>query len=349
MKRNIVVTCIGIILLAILTGCGRNESTISKEYDFGVVYTSTVNKESNISTYTDSGDYVETAKINVGGVNLANFSKRTITNKDKVYYTMPVLGNKSQDFIIELNKKDLSYSKIQNCNKRSVTSFDVDDTYAYLGVSSLSETNLSKVKIDNNNVENQISIEGQCIYLFEDNDYIYTFNVINNDTLNYINLFQLNKSDFSVVNTIKIDNSLFITDAIIKDNTIYALINRDGVDVLSNIMVKIHLDSQEVENVEIPFNNLNTLYAVDNYLYIIEGSYTNSEITQNRVCRFDINTKDIQTFNAENQHTLTVMNNNKLYSTDGINMYIYDVKNGFTLLSNFELKTDKDMVLSAIF
>ncbi|MDU5262266.1 MAG: hypothetical protein E6176_07545 [Clostridium celatum] len=255
----------------------------------------------------------------------------------------------NQDFIIELNKKDLSYSKIQNCNKRSVTSFDVDDTYAYLGVSSLSETNLSKVKIDNKNVENQISIEGQCIYLLEDSDYIYTFNVINNDTLNYINLFQLNKSDFSVVNTIKIDNSLFITDAIIKYNTIYALINRDGVDALSNIMVKIHLDSQEVENVEIPFNNLNNLYAVDNYLYIIEGSYTNSEITQNRVCRFDINTKDIQTFNTENQHTLTVMKNNKLYSTDGINMYIYDVKNGFNLLSNFELKTDKDMVLSAIF
>ena len=88
-------------------------------------------------------------------------------------------------------------------------------------------------------------------YLSKDSVYIYlrimiiyTFNVINNDTLNYINLFQLNKADFSVVNTIKIDNSLFITDAIIKDNTIYALINRDGVDVLSNIMVKIHLDSQ---------------------------------------------------------------------------------------------------------
>ncbi|MDU4884736.1 hypothetical protein [uncultured Clostridium sp.] len=349
MKRKIAISCIGIILLTILTGCVRKETTISKEYDLGVVYTSTVNEESNISTYTDLGNYVETAKLNVGGVNLANFSKRTITNKDKVYYTMPVLGNKSQDFIIELNKKDLSYSKIQNCNKRSVTSFDVDDTYAYLGVSSLSETNLSKVKIDNKNVENQISIEGQCIYLLEDSDYIYTFNVINNDTLNYINLFQLNKSDFSVVNTIKIDNSLFITDAIIKYNTIYALINRDGVDALSNIMVKIHLDSQEVENVEIPFNNLNNLYAVDNYLYIIEGSYTNSEITQNRVCRFDINTKDIQTFNTENQHTLTVMKNNKLYSTDGINMYIYDVKNGFNLLSNFELKTDKDMVLSAIF
>ena len=98
-----------------------------------------------------------------------------------------------------------------------------------------------------------------------------------------------------------------------------------------------------------PFNNLNTLYAVDNYLYIIEGSYTNSEITQNRVCRFDINTKDMQTFSTENQHTLTVMKDNKLYSTDRINMYIYDVKNDFNLLTNFELKTDKDMVLSAIF
>lgn len=349
MKRNIVVTCIGIMLLTILTGCGRKESTISKEYDFGVVYTSTVNEESNISTYTDSGDYVETAKINVGGVNLANFSKRTITNKDKVYYTMPVLGNKSQDFIIELNKKDLSYSKIQNCDKRGATSFDVDDTYAYLGISSLSETNLSKVKIDNNNAENQISIEGQCIYLFEDNDYIYTFNVINNDTLNYINLFQLNKSDFSVVNTIKIDNSLFITDAIIKNNILYALINRDGTDDLSNIMVSIDLESKEIESIEMPFNNLNNMYSIDNYLYIIEGSYTNSEITQNRVCRFDINTKDIQVFNTKNPHTLTVINNDKLYSTDGANMYIYDIKNGFNLLNNFELIIDEDMVLSAIF
>ena len=45
------------------------------------------------------------------------------------------------------------------------------------------------------------------------------------------------------------------------------------------------------------------------------------------------------------------MNEDKLYSTDGLNMYIYDVKNNFDLVDSFELLADeeKDMVVVDIF
>ena len=136
---------VSIISIVGFTGCTSKIQTTNTPYDVAIVYTSISKEKSEITTYNQSGQQKDSVKLNVGGINLANFYKPAISTGEMVYFTMPVLGNKTQDFIIEVNKNDLSYRKIHSLDKRGITSFDADSNYAFLSVSDIENSTVRKI------------------------------------------------------------------------------------------------------------------------------------------------------------------------------------------------------------
>lgn len=344
MRKTISMLLIPLLSSILFLGCS-NKNIASEDYDIGVVYTSNTKKSSTIQTFNESGEFAGKGKLKVGGINLANFYKKPIKCNDKIYYTMPVLGNKSQDFMIEINQNDLSYKKINNVNKQGITSFSVNERDAYLSISDLTSTNLTKVDLSNTNKTTQAVIEGSCKLTILNGKNLYLFNNIEDSK---IRIYEVNIDDLSILNYTDIEDATFITDAVISNNTMYLLINRDGEDELSDRMVALNLESKKFEEIILPFKNLSDIYIQDKYLYVIEQDYLGIEETKNRVAKININTHEIQEFKTSNKHVATDLINNKLYSTDGNKVYIYNTNN-LELIRSFNLPEQKNEFVVSIF
>lgn len=357
MKKKFFITKLGIslffIIALILFGSlllknNNNKKDTNKNYKYGVIYTSIEKDKSTIVKYDSTGSYINNEEIKVGGITLASFLKFGVNNNDKIYFPAPILGNKPQNFILEINKKNLNYKKIEDKNIKTPTFFSIDDRFAYLSVSSLDTTILSKTDLATNTTAISKELQGQGLFSIENENKLYLASIIHNEKeVPFARIYTLDKSNLNILNTIDINDVLFLTDLIINNNSMYIAINRDGNDALSNNIIKLNLLTNEINEIKIPFHNLNKLYIVNDDLFITQYNY-NGEKTENKIAKINLLTNDIKVFNTENEHISTYIYDNFLYSSDGEFIYIYDLEK-FNLINKFKLKKLDDEIFVSFF
>lgn len=314
----------------------KNNIHFAKDYKYGVIHTSIKNDSSTISIYDSNGAYIDNKKINIGGISLASFLQYGISNNDKFYLPSPVLANKGQNFILEIDKQNLNYRKIGNKDTKTPTFFSVDDNFAYLSVS-LNTTTVSKVDLSNNNTVISTELEGSGHFSIEKYDKIYLATVIDNQrNLPFSRIYTLDKSNLNILNKIDINNVQFIQDMLIYNNSLYILIYSDSTG-LSNRLVEINLENNLINEISIPFKYLKKLYAYDNNLLIIQGDPNFREQTENKIARINLDNNNLEVFETSNIHSSTYIDNEFLYSSEGNFIYIYNLSD-FKLLNKFKIK-----------
>ena len=125
-KKTTKLSLLTVFILVTLISCGKKEVL---EYEYGVVYTSVSTNQSRIDTYNKNNEYLETHKIGVGGLTFGAFMRNHIDQEDNIYYTSSTFVNTSRDFIVDIDKNNLTAKKI-NIKGSSPTVFAIDDEYA---------------------------------------------------------------------------------------------------------------------------------------------------------------------------------------------------------------------------
>ncbi|GAA0697012.1 hypothetical protein GCM10008904_01300 [Paraclostridium ghonii] len=326
-----------IFSLLIFTGC--SDSKVSKsEYKYGVIYSSIDSNKSKLYTYDNDGKYVSNKDIDAGGITLSSFMKFGVNVGDYIYYGCPISENKGNNYILQLNTNTLEDKKIKS-DKITPTHFSVNDKYAYSGLSTLTTTYLSKTDLNKNEVLNSTEIQGQGIFMTQDDKNLYAITIIH-DLNPHGKVYILDKDNFKVSKTIDLPDLTFIIDAKIIDNNMYILPNRDGKDNLSNKLIKLNLNDFSINTIDLPFDNLFKLHSDDNNLYVVEASYNGYE-TKNRIAKINLQNMKIDVFNSKNNNQTSYIVKDEFISSDGEKIYIYDTKN-FKLIKEFKLDKVKD-------
>lgn len=329
-----------------ISGCA-DSNTLSQDYKFGVLYSSN-DDNSVLSTYSSDGEHIYDKKIEVGGITFASFMAFGEQVNNYMYYPCPVYNNQGNDYVLQLNTDTLETSKISSEEYITPTFFSVDEKYLYSGSSSLEETYLSKTKLDTNDVEKTLELEGQGIFCVNDQKKLYVISIIHSDTDDSFGKISIiDKSNFTLLDSIDIEDLSFTSDAKLINNTLYILKTRDGKDNLSNNMIKVDLDNKTIKTNNLPFDNLFKIHTKDNYMYVVEANY-NGNNTNNKIAKINLENMKIKNFVADNKHISSCIQEDNFISCDGENVYIYDLEN-FVLVNSFNIKQIDNQVFVSLY
>ena len=347
--RTTLLTLITIFMLCTFISCSKKSTTID-EYKYGIIFSSISAKKSIISTYSSEGNHLSDNEINMGGLNLASFIRQGIKENNDIFFACPVIGNTSYNYILKLDTTTMESENIVSEDGITPTFFSVDNDFAYAGNSSLSETYLSKTNLNNNKVELFVKLDGQGILCVNDNINLYVISIVHDESDtkdSSAKLYILNKEDLSIINEKDIPNISYISDAKVGNEKLYAMVNRDGSDNLSNTLLEIDLKDLSINTIKLPISESMQLHLFDNSLYIVESDFHFNE-TKKRIAKLDLSSMDVSVFNTNNEHLSTIISGNKFVSCDGNDVYIYDIDN-FQLLETFPIDTPNNMLFISIY
>lgn len=296
-----------------------NKSDIDK-YEYGLLYTS--NSGSVVYLYDSHGNYLYEKKIRVSGITFGSFMKNGKEVNDKLYYSAPIAGIRQQDFIVELDKNNLSLKKIKTTGIPP-TFFSADEKYTYGGAASYSNSPIIKTDIEKNEVVATSELEGQGANMFEDGNelYVFTTNDEGSSKSTTGNLYILDKSNLKILNKISVDDINFSRDMAKVNNYMYILVTTDGSDNRSNKVKRINLEDGSIKDFDLQFKYLSKIH---------------------------INNDDIEYFNAEGNIISSIIADNKFISSDGEKVYIHNLSD-FKLEKEFNVKQYDDKVFVSIF
>lgn len=316
-----------------------------KEYEYGLLYTS--NSGSVLSLYDNHGNYLDEKKFNVSGLTFGSFMKNGKEVKNKLYYSAPVAGIKQQDFIVEIDKNNLSLKKI-NTTGIPPTFFSADEKYIYGGAASYSNSPIVKIDIETNEVVATSELEGQGVNMFDGGNelYVFTTNDESSSKSTTGNLYTLDKSSLKILNKIIVEDISFTKDIAKVNNYIYILVTYDGLDNMSNKVRRINLEDASIKDFDLPFKNLSKIHVNNDDIYIVESHLHREEVCNN-IAKIDTKTEDIKYFNAEGNIISSIITDNKFISSDGEKVYIHNLSN-FKLEKEFYVKQYGDKVFVSI-
>ncbi|MDI2882283.1 hypothetical protein QJL30_10315 [Clostridioides difficile] len=333
------------LLIIIITACSKSDD---EEYKYATINTSMENS-SVISLYDSEGNYKGNKKIKYGGIILTGFKTTGDDTKENIYYTAPATNNKSNDFVLQINKDTLKPKTIISSKGNNPTFFVSDQKNIYSGSSSPDEVFLSKTNLKSNEILKSTIFKnlGVGIVLVEKNEKVYLISFKEVSSTYKLILSVINKENLSIEKTIDISDGSYATSAKIINNNLYILKNRDGNDMLSNKIIRVNLDDYSSKIIELPFDNLSQILADENYLYITESSSL-GETTQHRVARLNIDSLEINQYDTENEHISSCINKDEFLSSNGEEIYIYNLSD-FKLKKSIKLKKYENKTFVSFF
>ncbi len=307
-----------------MQGCTSEETDNLINYKYATIHTDMF-EDSEIYLYDEDGIFLSKKNINYSGITYSAFMESPISINNKIYFANPQSGYRTNTFILELDKRTLKFNEISNERKIPPTVWTVDEEFAYMAGGSIDYSEIVKINIATGEEIAYKTYDGQTPFILENDDtlYLLTINYTNqNDTYGNINI--INKKDLSIIDTIKIDDITFSNDMIIIDNTLYLLKMYDGNDMLSNELIKIDLETKEVEQISMPFNTLKNMHIYKDNIYITQGD-TNNEPTSRKIAKYNLNGSEIEVFTTEIENYVSYIYEDRFITSDGEIIQIYNI------------------------
>lgn len=336
------------LIILVISGCSNSKDISIDKIDFnktdiGVIETSTFNNTSYLNLYNSDGKKTKENSINCTDVNSGFFSPITYNNK---VYTNSIGGysNRSNKVVeFDLNKNKYSTYEIDY----GVFSVAANDEYIFTSSSPPKGSIITKYNIKKKSVAGTLTVPGLVqhinitrglLYAFSDSDEKdgnIIISIINPNTLKIEKSIKI-KCDLSVFDSINISNFIYFTHMMSSDDT-----------APSKILSKLNIDDGTITNIGLAENYSNQIKAYKSFLLITHYNIQTSSGNKLTVLNLNTNEQKVITF-VHNLKQIEVRKD-KLYATDGNNMYIYNVAN-FKLLNKFKVSADKsDYKISSFF
>lgn len=326
--------------LIFLVGCNHiDKEKEQKDYNFGVLYSNGLFDESKIQLFNDKGNILDKEKTKYKGITYSAFTNKGQVVGENIYFANPNTGNKENNFILQFNKNTFMSKEISS-SVISPTVFHVDNTHAYLASSGVDNFSLSKVNLETGKEEFfSNSSKGHIIQMTSSMDEIYALVIKytdNDETYGYLNI--LKKDDLSQVSSIKLGDISYSEDISYKDDYVYIVQSLKSKNDKGNDLIRIDVNTEEVKNIELPFNTLNQIHFDEKFIYVTQGS-ARREYTEKKIAKISLNTFDVDVLNTDIENFVSFAKNGKLYISNGELMQVYALDK-FDKIAEFSISSD---------
>lgn len=326
-----------LVILMAFTACGQAED---KNYTYAVLSSNGVHYNTSIDLYDNEGEFLSSKEIKYKGVTYGAFMDKCKELDGYVYYANPISEKHTNNFILQFDKNNLDVKEIKS-KVSSPTVWDVDTEFAYLAGENLDTFKLSKSSILDNSESDIIKeFNGNAILMESDNLNLYVLSIDNSDKNTvHANIMIIKKDDLSLISEIKIDDLMYSSDMKLINDKLYVLKSEDGKDKSTNNLVIVNLKNNEVQKIELPFDNLNEIHMKDDYLFITQGNQRRDP-TDKKIAKINLNSLDIQQFIIEIDSFVSYIKDDNFIVSDGIKIQIYNC-NTFIKEKEISIKTNK--------
>lgn len=326
-----------LVILMAFTACNKTEDT---NYTYAVLSSNGVHYNTAIDLYDSEGKILSSKEIKYKGVTYGAFMDKCKELNGHVYYANPISENHMTNFILQFDKNNLNVKEIKS-KVSSPTVWDVDTEFAYLAGGNLNTFKLSKSSIlDDSESDIVKEFNGNAILMESDNLNLYVLSIDNSDKTNvHANIMIIKKDDLSLISEIKIDDLMYSSDMKLINDKLYVLKSEDGKDKSTNNLVIVNLKNNEVQKIDLPFNNLNEIHMKDNYLFITQGNQRRDP-TDKKIAKVNLNSLDFQEFTIEIDSFVSYIKDDNFIISDGVKIQIYNC-NTFIKEKEILIKTNK--------
>jgi hypothetical protein len=321
-----------------LSGCGGLDNTKNKvnftNADIAVIETATWKNTSFIKLYDKSGKMIAENPINCVDIGTDLIP---LTYNSKIYCeSIGGYSNRSKK-VAEFDLLNDKYSTYEI--NIATLSIAANDNYIFTtntgAKSVITKYDIKKQIIvgtlDLSGLVTHIKVVGNKLFAFANNNGINagtTISIIDIDNLNIEKSIE-RQSELTTQNSIQIGDLLYF-------NHVEADMNSP-----SRTLSTININEYTITDIELSeYYPYQLKQYKDSLLitnYFMHSQYGNNKLT---VLNLSTNKENVITFNHELKQI--EVKDNKLYATDGNNIYIYDIDNDFQLINKFEIKSDKD-------
>lgn len=325
-----------LLLIIFLQGCSLGTQKNVEEYKYAVIHTDLFNK-ADIHLYNEDGKYLSKIRTKYTGITLGAFMKKPVSKKNKIYMANPLSGNRSNTFILEMDKVDFHIKEISNKSKVAPTVWAVDEKFAYMSGGPLDHCTLTKTDLSTGKQVKNTEINGEAIHMVEDTDKLYLLTFIHSDPGDvYGNINVINKKDLSLIETIKVDDIVYSTDMQLVESDLFLVKTQDGKDRDSNEIIKINLENKKIEKIVLPFKTLNDIHLYKDNIFVTQGN-SQREPTEKKIAKYNLKTSEIDTFTIEIENLVSYIHEDKFITSDGRKIIVYDL-NSFKKEKEFKLE-----------
>lgn len=325
-------------LLIVSLGCTQQSNNNILSFKYGVIFTSNLYNKSKIVLFSQNWDVVEEINLDIGGLQKGKIYKENLY--------VPVTGIPSEpgNKILEFNMKTGNKRYIKT--KKLPIKLVVKDNFLYvIHNTSIDSGLLTKINIKNNNIIKEKRLSGVLREIAIANDKI---NVIADDPVSKNqNIYELDEN----LNEINIEPNKFTafpTDSLYF-NGMLLIINNAKYDFLgpTNKIVAFKSKNSSLELVKLKEEAPYQIFKNDDNIIITHYDFPTRSGNKVTVLNNELNQKKV--YYLKNDLYLSHMGDNVLYSLDhNYKLYQYNI-NDFALLSEYQLKKIKGMVIADFF
>ncbi|MCR2044017.1 hypothetical protein [Anaerosalibacter massiliensis] len=347
MKKFVYITII-IGVLFTINGCGHkvyNSKVLeSKEIEIGVVETTASEYKSIIHWY--DGDLNKVSEQKLSYAMLGSAFHNPVYYDNEIYMIPQGLGNKKDSKkVISFNKKDLSIKEF-SFNNIALNDVAVSGDYIYTINTLNGDTHICRLNKTNNTVK-ELIIEKEYISGFtavKGKIYAFSSNLSTSLPKFYLyiydeNLELLDKKDITQYGT---SQYKFMND----DDYLYAGVMMTKEEKPSSIILKISLDTNEIETIDTNQEVPNDILQYKNKIIV-----TNHDLVINQGTKMTIldkNNEDSEVIDLNNKTEFAGIIGNMLVITNQEKVSLYDIEKDFKLIKETNIEKDDDCYISSI-
>ena len=306
----------------------------NKDFKYAVI-NSSQQSNGSIVAYDEDGKKVFKKAINFKGIDENGPSYVSGPQKyNNKYYIGAISSFKAQDKIIILDE-NLNVEAIPG---HEYTNFALNNSYMYITYTNVNEgTTLKQINLDTNEVEKETKISGIIlpeIIFFEDE--IILIGNIESKTYENMKIVSLSPKDFKINYEKVIENMKLPHGYEVLNNKVYFIPTIDNLDNDIKKLVVYDREKKELEEEDIPLNNIRFIKIINNRLYGIQSTIDNGE---DSMFILDLKSKEYKIINL--QHCVREVNfsENKITMASNDHVYVYDINN-LKLKKNFKYDDD---------
>lgn len=346
MKRLIYI--IGVIGLIFVNGCSYKVNGLKNqtgdEIKIGVIETKATKYESYIHWYDKGLNKISEQKLKYAM--LGSPFHNPVYLGDEIFLIPQGLGNrKDSKKIISINKRDFKIREY-SFNNIALNDLAVNEDYIYTINTLNGNTHISKLNRESQQLE-EIIIEKEYvsgIVAVADKLYAFSFNMETSSPKFYMYVYNkelelLDKKDFTQFGT---GQYKFLID----ENYLYANVMATKEDEAGTIILKISVDTNEVEGIDINEEFPNDILQYKGKLII-----TNHDLVMyegNKITILDKLTKEIETIELDRKTEFAGIIDNLLIIGNQENIALYNMDKKLELIRELSMEKDDESYISNI-
>lgn len=335
-----IIVCLFVVFIVGCSSKSSNNQPVNNNIDKGkaetaIIESSTFNNASYIRSYTSKGQEVKETKINCVDVNSGFLSPVKVGNK---IYTNSIGGysNRSKK-VVEFDIRNNKYNTYDIAE--GIFSVAANENYIYTTNSPPKGSIITKYDMAKKSKEKTLNVQGLVQHIILNGNKLYTF-ADSDERDGTLIISVINADDLSTEKLIRLKSDQSVFDSVIYKDDIYFshMISSDG-NSPSYVVSKFNMKDYTVSDIKLKEGCPDHLKVYNGNLYI--SHYNPMQNTGNKLTVLNLTTGEQKLLSFKHNLMQIEVQDNKLYTCDDKNMYVYKVDSNFKEINSFKIMDDR--------